>query len=85
MSDPTHWVVAIGALAAALYALHRLALWLEARGWLYYTQASRKTRTSLSFFAAFDPNVRRIQELQEREQSEQDEIGDDPPDDFKLG
>jgi hypothetical protein len=29
------WVVIAGALLA-LYPLHRLALWMELRGWLYY-------------------------------------------------
>ena len=29
------WIAAVSALVA-LYGLHRLALWLEARGWLYY-------------------------------------------------
>ena len=31
------WIVAgIGPAAALLYAIHRLALWAEQRGWIYY-------------------------------------------------
>jgi hypothetical protein len=68
---------------AALYALHRLALWLESRGWLYYVHTSRRSRIWLSLAAAFDPNARRILEIHEAKSLEQDESGDDPP--FKLG
>ena len=72
------WLAIALASLPALYGLHRLALWLEDRGWLYYTRESRKGRTSLAIAAAFDPNVRRIQELQEQETLEQDENGDPP-------
>jgi hypothetical protein len=30
------WLVIIGGAAVALYGLHRLALWAEGRGWIYY-------------------------------------------------
>ncbi len=45
--------------AAAPYASHRLALWLEGRGWLYYVHNRRRGRVWLAFAAAFDPNARR--------------------------
>jgi hypothetical protein len=66
----------IAALATAVWALHRLGLWLERRGWLYYTRGSRMGRTSLAIAAAFDPSVRRILELQEQTHLEEDESGD---------
>ena len=71
------------AACAALYALHRLALGLESRGWLYYVHPSRRGRMWLSLAAAFDPNARRILEIHAAQRLEQDESGDDPP--FKLG
>ena len=75
-----HWLLLASLLlSAALYALHRLGLWLEHRGWLYYSRASRKGRTSLAIAAAFDPNARRILDIQEEERAEQDESGDAAP------
>jgi len=71
--------LALAAGTLALYALHRLALWLERRGWLYYRNSRRKSSVWLAVAAAFDPNARRIQEIQEERQLEQDESGDDPP------
>jgi hypothetical protein len=65
--------------AFAVCAMHRLALWLESRGWLYYIHTRRRGRVWLALAAAFDPNARRVQEIQEARQLEQDESGDDPP------
>ena len=73
------------AAAAALYALHRGALWLESRGWLYYSHTRRRGRVWLALAAAFDPNARKIQEVQEARRLEQDESGDDPPWKLKRG
>lgn len=36
-------VLWIAAAAAALFALDRLFLWLEARGWLYYRKTKKRT------------------------------------------
>lgn len=33
------WVLLAAGGALLLYGLHRLALWAEARGWIYYRQA----------------------------------------------
>ena len=37
--------------ATALYALHRLELWLEGRGWLYYIHTRRRGRLWLALAA----------------------------------
>jgi len=71
--------LALAAGTLALYALHRLALWLERRGWLYYRNSRRKSSVWLAVAAAFDPNARRIQEIHEAERLEEDTSGDDPP------
>lgn len=67
------WIASLG---ATLYALHRLGLWLESRGWLYYTRKARKGRSSLAIAAAFDPYARKVLELEEKIQLEEDEGGD---------
>lgn len=32
------WLLWVALAATGLYALHRLALWAESRGWVYYRQ-----------------------------------------------
>jgi hypothetical protein len=68
---------------AALYALHRLALWMEERGWLYYRH---KRGSSGALGAAFlevqallEPANRHVLEIRRDEASEGDESGG-PPD-----
>jgi hypothetical protein len=66
----------------AIYGLHRLALWMEARGWLYY----RKTRgRSGSLGAAFlemqallEPSKRHVLEIVKKDDSKQSDAGDPP-------
>jgi len=62
------WI--IGALAIG-YALHRLCLWLERAGNLYYVNSWRKgSRGSfaLALASAIDPNARRILEAHQTAQ-----------------
>ena len=71
---------------AALYALHRVALWLERRGWLYYVNSREHFggRGSLlvSVAAAVDPTVRHLIEAQRAfEVVEEEGIGDGSPPD----
>ena len=75
----TDWLPSLAWLAlaaAALYGLHRLGQWLDDRGWLYYRKSTRKGRVGLSILAAFDAEARRILELQEKVQLQEDEDGD---------
>ncbi|MBW2313993.1 MAG: hypothetical protein JRH10_07355 [Deltaproteobacteria bacterium] len=44
MSDLAPWVIGT---AAGAYSLHRLALWLEARGWLFYLNKRPSTSGSI--------------------------------------
>jgi hypothetical protein len=66
----------------ALYGLHRLALWAERRGWIYYrrTRASPGTvpRAVLEVQSLFEPSKRYVLEQKARDQVE-DEDGGDPP------
>ncbi len=73
------WVLAAG---AAVYGLHRLALWMEARGWIYY----RKKRGSSGSLGAaclemqtlLEPSKRHVLEISRKEDSEQSDSGDPP-------
>jgi hypothetical protein len=81
-----HWAAWIAGGLAALYALHRVALWMERRGWLYYVNSREHFggRGSLlvGVAAAVDPTVRHLIEAQRAfEVVEEEGIGDaDPPD-----
>ncbi len=72
------WVV--GSLAALVlaYALHRLALRLEARGYLYYLNRRPKVSMIASLASTFDPALRQILEAQEQENLDENESGDPP-------
>jgi hypothetical protein len=81
MVDLAAWIA--GGLAA-LYALHRVALWLERRGWLYYVNSREHLggRGSLlvGVAAAVDPTVRHLIEAQRAyEVVEEEGIGDGMP------
>jgi hypothetical protein len=56
--------------SAALWALDRLGLWLESRGWIYYRRVSPKGGGVAAGMSAFreliEPEVRHVRE--EREQ-----------------
>jgi hypothetical protein len=76
MSELARYVPWAAGVGAALWGLHRLGLWLDDRGWLFYRRSSRRGRWGRALAAAFDPQVRRILEIQERIQRQDDEDGD---------
>ena len=70
------------AVAAALFALHRLALWMEDRGWIYYR---RRRGSSGALGDAFlevqslvDPAQKAVLEARRAEADEAAESGDPP-------
>lgn len=73
------WVVAV---MIGLWALHRLALWAEARGWIYYMRrkASPGTRASafLEVQSLLDPASKHVIESRLEDRSEEDESGEPP-------
>ena len=73
---PLAWLAGFAAASAALYGLHRLGRWLDDRGWLYYRRSSRRGRWGLAIASIFDQEARRVLEMQERVQVEEDEDGD---------
>jgi hypothetical protein len=76
-------VVVVGAFAGGLllYGLHRLALWAESRGWIYYKQKRRPGGLGLSLIGQiYQPSIEHVveQEQSERIKSDQDDSGDEP-------
>ena len=75
------WVIAIG---VALYALRRLGLWMEERGWIYdkkkHGSSGTLSSAVLEVQTLLEPSKRHVLELKRRDESEQDESGDPPPD-----
>jgi hypothetical protein len=73
------WVIAV---VATMYALHRLGLWMEQRGWIYYWKKHGSSGTLSSAFleleALLEPSKRHVIEIKRRDQSEQYESGDPP-------
>lgn len=79
-----HPFLAICAVLAGLYALHRLALWMEARGWIYYVK--RKPSGTAIGSAVLEvqkivqPEKRHVLEAIRQEKSAQDDAsGSDDP------
>jgi hypothetical protein len=73
----TIWIVAI---ALGLFGLHRLALWMESRGWVYYmeTRASGGALASaiLELQQIAQPGTRYILEMKRESRAERDDESD---------
>jgi len=77
MAQLLSWLLLIVGLLALAYALHRTALLLERKGWLFYTHRRPRISLGVALGAALDPALRRILEAQQREYDlEEDESGD---------
>lgn len=68
--------------AAALYGLHRLALWMEDRGWIYWT---KKRASSTSVGTAFleiqkllEPSKQHLVDVKNETREEDDDSGEPP-------
>lgn len=76
--------VAVVVAAVMLYGLHRLALWAEQRGWIYYRQKDRPGPLPMGILEEiYQPSIEHtIVELSDESiRAEQDETGADPHDD----
>lgn len=77
----TEFLAVVGglvALAAGLYGLHRLALWLEARGHLYYRNkkpGDSPARCLSALQEALDPPVRHVIQIKDEKRRNQGEGG----------
>ena len=70
------------AAVASLSCLHRLALWAERRGWIYYREKHGSSGTLanavLEVHSLFDPSKRYVLEERTRDQVEDEQSGDPP-------
>lgn len=73
------WLVLI---AAAVYGLHRLALWAESRGWIYYMKSrgysTRAGSAMLEVQQLFEPSKKHIIEIKRDQRGVEDDQGDPP-------
>ncbi len=71
-----------GAVLALLYAIHRLALWADSNGWIYYKTKPKFRGSSLGLIeAVYNPAIEHVVEERggERARGSQDDSGDDDP------
>jgi hypothetical protein len=65
--------------AGALYALHRLASWMERRGWIYWTRSgghsTRAGNALLEVQKLLEPSKRHVIEMRRDIKAEQDDAG----------
>jgi len=77
---PTLILLAAG---TALYAMHRLALWAESRGWIYYLHSKPSSSTLGNAFlevqSLIEPGKRDLVEIRKEAAVEEDDQGE-PPD-----
>lgn len=79
------WLLWLGLAAVGLYGLHLLALWAEARGWIYYRTkhmpAGAAALALLEVTSILDPQVTHVVEEMRAQQTraEQDEAGEGSP------
>jgi len=70
-----------GAVAAIGYSLHRLALWAESHGWIYYKTKAKFKGSSLGLIEGiYNASVEHVIEERsgEKARGSQDESGDKP-------
>lgn len=81
-------LLVIAAVGAALYGLHRFALWAEARGWIYYKTKRRPPGAGLGLIGQlYQPSIEhKVEEQQsQRIKADQAESGDDEDPDVEVG
>ena len=84
MSGTAKWIAIGIGVALLLFALDRLALWMEARGWLYYRRSDHRPSGTLGnafleIQSMVDPGKRIVLEERRREKTSESQSGD-PPD-----
>ncbi|MFN0017609.1 MAG: hypothetical protein ACKVP0_05065 [Pirellulaceae bacterium] len=73
--------VAVVAVLAGAYGLHRLCLYLEERGYMYYLHKKPQGSAApmlLDMREIIQPSVRHVIELKDDQHIEYDHAGDDP-------
>ena len=74
--------VVLFAVAVLAYGLHRVALWAEARGWIFYLrrQPSRSTlgNAFLEVQSLIEPGKAQLVEARKEESAEENNMGEPP-------
>ncbi len=77
-ATPVLW---IGSVALALFAVDRLLLWTETRGWIYWRKTKRKTSGLgaglMQLNTIFDPSTTHAVEVRQEREVEEKKNGDD--------
>ena len=72
------WLVA-PCLIGALYGLHRLALWMETKGWIFYTHKKASPNALgnavLGVQQLLQPGVEHVSEMRQSPRVQQDDAG----------
>ncbi len=59
------------AIVAAMFAIDRLGLWMETRGWIYWRKKKRKGAAGVvELFGAFDPGLKHLNEVRQKAREE---------------
>lgn len=77
------WMIVIAGGLIAVYGMHRLAVWAEGRGWIYYRRKDRPAPLPMGLLEEiYQPSIEHtIVELSEEAiRADQDESGADPHD-----
>ena len=75
------WLIVAGLVLALGYGLHRLALWADGRGYIYYKTKPKLKGSSLGLIEGiYNPSVEHVVEERagERARGSQDESGGKP-------
>jgi hypothetical protein len=81
-------VVWLAVGSVALYGLHCLGRWMEAKGWISSRRTSGSTAAGsamLELQAILDPSTRHVIELKHEERKNEDDAGDPPVSEGRAG
>ena len=71
------WFLIIIGICIALFALHKLLLWMEARGWIYYHKKKASPGIAASAWlelqSMIEPTKKHVLEIKREEHDEDDE------------
>lgn len=83
MMKIVYWALIIVGILVVLFALDRLALLMESRGWIYWRRTKRRTGASLGdafleIHSILEPDKRHVIEMKREEKEAEDESGEPP-------
>lgn len=74
------WLVIVACGVAAIYAMHRLALWMETKGWIYYMHKKASPDTlgnaTLGVQQIIQPGAKHVLEVRRNKRIQRDDAGD---------